>query len=445
MALAQGSGELIWWPWLIAKYGLALLFLLIPACLLQFPLNYAIGTYTLLTGESIFQGFIRLNRWIAFALWILMTISFLWFGSFATAGGTALAALTRFPHGWTLHHQMLFWGEATILVCCIALAGSRIVYTLIERFMWLVVVATLVGLIVACSHPTVLSQVPAFLHGLIIPQRPWPRPWDPTDATTLLTAIAFAGLGGFWTLFYSYWLREKGVGMAKAMGHVEGLGGRKEVVFEVGAVPWKIAHPHISHWRRFLAVDSAIGILGNLFTTLMTCLLAYAVLYPNHLLPEGDELAAVQSRFFEVAWGPAGRVLFLIVAAAFLNDTWMATADAVARIHTDCVLSFFPAARRWSVRRWYLCWLIAVTIVTAGTLFLDQPGVLIQLSAVIGFLGTVSFAGLLWAVNYRVLPRYVDQRLCPKPWAVVGLAMAGVIYLALAVMYLWTRLAHHVR
>jgi len=29
MALAQGSGELIWWPYIIAKYGLTFLFLLI--------------------------------------------------------------------------------------------------------------------------------------------------------------------------------------------------------------------------------------------------------------------------------------------------------------------------------------------------------------------------------------------------------------------------------
>src|SRR5712692_11935505 len=78
LALAQGSGELIWWPYIIAKYGLAFLFLLVPACLLQFPVVYEIGRYTMLTGESIFQGFIRLNRSFAVLLWILMTVSFLW-------------------------------------------------------------------------------------------------------------------------------------------------------------------------------------------------------------------------------------------------------------------------------------------------------------------------------------------------------------------------------
>ena len=48
MALAQGSGELIWWPYLIAKYGLTFLWLLVPACFLQYPLNVEIGRYTLL-------------------------------------------------------------------------------------------------------------------------------------------------------------------------------------------------------------------------------------------------------------------------------------------------------------------------------------------------------------------------------------------------------------
>ena len=437
MALAQGSGELIWWPYIIAKYGLAFLCLLIPACLLQFPINYAIGSYTLLTGETIFQGLIRLNRVVAFGLWVLMTLSFLWFGSFASAGGTALAALTHFPAGWDARGQTLFWGYASIAVFFVALVWSRVIYTVVERFMELVAMTTLVGLVIACSHTTVVSQAPAFLRGLVIPQWPLPRPWDSADATKLLTAITFAGLGGFWTLFYSYWLREKGVGMAKHMGHVEGLAGRHEVAFETGVFPQEAPPSQIARWRRFLMVDSSVGIVGNILTTLMTCLLAYAVLYPRGLLPEKYELAVVQSRFFEVSWGAAGRVLFLVVAAAFLSDTWLATADAVARIHTDCLLSFFPAARRWPVQRWYLACLVAVTVVTCATMTLNEPGRLILLSALIGFLGTVSFAALLYWLNHRWLPRHINPRICPQRWAVVGLLIAGIAYAALAVAYVW--------
>ncbi|MGH8120311.1 MAG: Nramp family divalent metal transporter, partial [Gammaproteobacteria bacterium] len=147
MALAQGSGELIWWPYLIAKYGLTFLFLLIPACLLQYPLTVEIGRYTLLTGESIFHGFIRLHYGLGILLWILMTISFLWFGAFASAGGTALAALTNFPAEWGQRGQTLFWGYLSIAIFFMAIVLSRVIYFLIERVMKFVAVITVVGLV----------------------------------------------------------------------------------------------------------------------------------------------------------------------------------------------------------------------------------------------------------------------------------------------------------
>lgn len=199
MALAQGSGELIWWPYVIAKYGLAFLFLLIPACLLQYPLNYEIGRYTLLTGESIFQGFIRLNRWFTLLLWVLMTMSFLWFGAFASAGGTALAALTHLPSGWTERGQTLFWAYSSMAVFFLAILFSRVVYCLVETVMSVVAVLTLAGLIFACFHPAVLSALPTFLSGLVIPQWPLPRPWEAADNSKLLTAITFAGFSSPWS------------------------------------------------------------------------------------------------------------------------------------------------------------------------------------------------------------------------------------------------------
>ncbi len=222
MALAQGSGELIWWPYMVAKYGLTFVCLLIPACLLQYPLNVEIGRYTLVTGESIFHGFIRLGRGFGILLWVLMTLSFLWFGAFASAGGTAVAALTGFPAGWSARSQTLFWGYLSIGVFLLAIVMSRVVYALVEGFMKVVALVTVVGLVWACAQPAVLAAIPGFLRGLLGPSGPMPRPWDPADATKLLTAITFAGLGGFWILFYSYWLRDKGSGMAAHVGRITG-------------------------------------------------------------------------------------------------------------------------------------------------------------------------------------------------------------------------------
>lgn len=443
LALAQGSGELIWWPRLMAKYGTAFLFLLIPACLLQFPLNYAIGRYTLLTGESIWQGFIRLNRWFALALWLLMTVQFLWFGAFVTAGSTGLAALVDFPQGWGQQARTLLWSWLTIAVLFPSLLFSPTAYRLVERLMWLVAVVTFVGLMVACSQPEVTRFLPEFLRGLAAPSFPpfaaLPRPWDPKDATPLLTAITFAGLGGFWTLFYSYWLREKGAGMASHIGHITSpITGKPEVIPLGGAVPegnhqararWRL-------WRAFLCVDSAIGIGGNILTTLMTCLLAFALLYPKGLVPQEWELVVHQMRFFEVSWGPWGRVLFAVVAASFLSDTWLTTLDAVSRVHTDFVLSYFPWARRWHPRNWYYGIALALTGITVVTMHFASPAALILLSAVLGFVGTVIFTGALLVLNYSWLPPHLPQALRPSPLGGLALGLSWLAYLVLASVYL---------
>ena len=440
MALAQGSGELIWWPYIIAKYGLSFLFLLLPACLLQFPVTYEIGRYTVLTGESIFQGFIRLHRSFAFFLWILMTLSFLWFGAFAAAGGTSLAALTGFPAGWSPRGQTLFWGYASILGFLAAILLSKVIYQMVESFMWGVALLTVVGLLWASANVEVLKAVPAFANGLIFPDLSLPRPWDPADATKLLTAITFAGLGGFWTLFYSYWVRDKGAGMAHYMGRLTGpITGKAEAIPASGFLPIDdTGLAHMRRWRRYLFWDVSIGIGGNLLTTVMTCLLAYALLFPKGLLPQGYELAVVQSRFFEVSWGVLGKTLFLIVAAAFLSDTWLATADAVSRIHTDCLYAFFPKSQSVSPRSWYLIFLFLLTGVTSATMGFAEPGPLILLSAVIGFIGTVLFSVALIFLNHVYLPRHLPSVARPGHLNLIFLILSCIAYFVLAIGYFLT-------
>lgn len=437
MALAQGSGELIWWPYLIAKYGLAFLFLLIPACLLQYPVNYSIGCYTLLTGETIFQGFIRLNRWLGILLWILMTLSFLWFGAFASAGGTALAAMTDFPAGWDVRAQTLFWAYLSMGIFLSAILLARVVYPMIEKVMWFVAIVTALGLLAAAAHPEIRTHLPRFLIGVLRPE-PLTRPWEAADATKLLTALTFAGLGGFWTLFYSYWIRDKGVGMAARMGRVTSpITGKGEMIPDAGFTfeenPANLKA--VGDWKRFLFLDSGVGIFGNIVTTLLTCLLAFALLHPQGLLPKGYEIAVVQAKFFEVSWGAAGKVLFLFVAAAFLSDTWLATLDAVSRIQADFLHSFFPAARQKSFRWWYYFFVGVLTAVTSVTMPLGEPGSLILLSAVLGFIGTVIFTTALLFLNLKLLPSLVPKAACPGRTANLTLGVSAFCYLVLAIAY----------
>lgn len=438
LALAQGSGELIWWPYIVAKYGLAFVFLMIPACLLQIPVNYQIGSYTLLTGESIFQGFIRLNRKFAVFLWVLATLSFLWFGAYASAGGTALAALTHFPAGWTPKAQTLFWAYSSMLFFLMGMILSKVIYQFIEKLMAVVSLITLLGLLCACSHPGVKAHLGDFFRGLAVPSFPSNFVWDPADATKLLTAVTFAGLGGFWTLFYSYWLREKGAGMSAHMGHITGpVTGKREVIPDQGFTfentPENLIE--LKKWKRYLMTDSFIGIAGNIATTLMTCLLAYALLFPKGLLPDKYEIAVVQAQFFQVSWGPAGKIVFLFVAACFLADTWLVTLDCVSRMHSDFVMNFFPRMKKFGAAKCYYLFAAFFTLVTALTMLFNEPGALILTSAVIGFIGTLLFPFALFFLNHRLLKKLVPLEALPGRLALSGLILAGVVYLLLAAVY----------
>ena len=171
---------------------------------------------------------------------------------------------------------------------------------------------------------------------------------------------------------------------------------------------------------------------------MMTCLLAYALLFPKGLLPQHYELAVVQSQFFEVSWGPLGRILFLIVAAAFLSDTWLATVDAVSRIHTDCIYAFSRRARIIPVRSWYLFFVLLLTVVTSITVLLDAPGPLILFSAVIGFVGTVLFSVALVFLNHVVLPRHLPDEAKPGRLSLFFLVLSCLAYGTLAIAYFST-------
>ncbi|HWU83053.1 MAG TPA: Nramp family divalent metal transporter, partial [Methylophilaceae bacterium] len=322
----------------------------------------------------------------------------------------------------------------------LAIVFSRVIYQLIENFMKIVALMSIIGLLWACASPEVLAALPSFAKGLLAPPAAMPRPWDPADATKLLTAITFAGLGGFWILFYSYWLRDKGSGMAGHMGRITGpLAKRPEVVSTEGLLPidHRGNHQAWRTWKRFLKTDVLIGILGNLLTTMMMCLLAWALLFPQGLIPQDYEIAVVQSRFFEVSWGTFGRVLFLLVAAAFLADTWLATADAVSRTQADVVHILFPRARRWPMRKLYFYVLGLLTLITGFTMSLEAPGTLILISAVIGFVGTVIFPVALYRLNHHLLAPTLPHWARPSKFSAYLLGASFVAYAALALTYLW--------
>ncbi|MBM3263566.1 MAG: Nramp family divalent metal transporter [candidate division Zixibacteria bacterium] len=441
--LAQGSGELIWWPYLTAKYGEVFLGLLIPASLMQYWVNVEIARYTITTGETAMTGFSRISRGYAMLLWIGVFLENIWFGAYATAGGAALAELTGLPGGWTPRGQALFWAYTMIGVYLGALFVGRVIYVIIERLTMVVVVVTIAGMVFAVFQEPVLEAAGGFFTALLTPDFEKPANWDPEDLSTVLTAIVFAGAGGFGQLFLSYWMRDKGVGMALYMGRVTNpLRASAEVITSTGYVFADTEENRRAYtgFMRYLKIETIIGIALNFTTTLIMCWLAWALLRPEGIIPKGWELAVVQSAFFEVSWGAVGKSLFLLVAAAFLCDAWLQCTDGFSRMQADFVYSNFPRSHRYHFRSVYFFFVGVFTVLTTVTLPLAEPGQLIIIRGVIAFMAMALFCPGLIYLNYVLLPRVFPSWVKPHPLHRALMFLVTAIYVGGAIWYVVVRL-----
>lgn len=440
-SLAQGSGELIWWPYLTAKYGAAFLGLLLPACILQYFVNQEIIRYTATTGEAFFTGMSRLNKWYAGLLWLMLIVTFLWFGGYASGGATA----TRELFGWPTDPRTgtLFWAYLTIAIFVIAIVFGKVVYQVVEKFMWFITIICVVGLVVAVLNSKVLSTAGPFFAAYFNPVRffiqGFPANWDPKDTDTFLTSICFAGMGGFFNVMYSYWIRDKGHGLAKYFGRVTSpITGEFEVIPDVGYAPEDTEQDRKNYveWMKYLRIDNLIAVGVNAFTVMLMCWLAWAILMPKGEYPRGWKLAVVQSAFFGETIGPWARAIFLIVAAAFLSDSWLGIADAVARMHADFFFANFGFAKRWSFRTWYYIFVGILTAISCTTMLLAQPGPLLLAGGVLNFIAMAIYMPALIYLNYFLVPKHLPSWTRPKTATLVVTALVSAIYLILAIWYL---------
>ena len=437
-AIAQGSGELIWWPYFAAKYGLAFVGLLLPASLIQFFINREVSRYTAITGKGIWSGFLSLGGLFAYPLFLLCFVNFLWLGGYASAGGTALFDLTSFPAGFSDRGGTLFWAYVLMIGFSGVFLFSKIIYKSLENFMKIVSAITIVGLIFTALQPQVRYAAGEFFKNFFNPLSiTWPKTWDTSDSSHLVTAIAFAGMGGFLNLLYSYWMKDKGVGMAKYTEKVKGLlvkdesiDEEKDLIFadtEENKIMWK-------GWLKFLNFDSLLAVSINAITAGLTTFLAFAILFPQGIFPSGWKITVIQAQFFESSLGQAGRILFLLVASAFMIDTWVGLVDGVARQFADFVVKVKSFGKNF--RFWYYFWLGFLILTSLITIAVAQPGALITIIGVISIFGFVFYIPALWYLNYIKLPKTYPSFIKPKKWENFTLWGSWLFYFAVAVWYL---------
>ncbi|NUQ00805.1 MAG: Nramp family divalent metal transporter [Armatimonadetes bacterium] len=430
VGLSIGAGEIIIWPRLAAEFGPTILWAAVLGVFIQLWINLEVGRWTIATGESIFTGYQRV--WRGFAP-IFIAFTFLgWLApGWARASGLSLKGLLVGPEGWG---GDTVWTAITFAVIVVVLFGPKIVYESVEHTIEALVLIVVLGLIaVAVAAGTADTWRDVGLGLLSVGQIPAGIP-----IKDLFGAVAFAGAGGTANLFYSYYLRDKKIGMGARVPQLTNpFRSRSEAAVSSGfdylETPQN-AH-HFRAWLRYVIADQAIFFFFlNALTMMLFIFGALAVLRPNGLVPAPGRLIFDEATVLSRIWGRPGQVIFLLVGFATLFSTQLTVVDGVARSLADMIHTSFRFAQRRSQNWWYLIcaagWIIAGCWLTfvMERLKVSDLGFILN-SAYMGGLAMAVYVPLTLYLNLRHLPRSAR----PAPLNIVMMVVATGVYVGFAI------------
>jgi hypothetical protein len=457
VGLSVGAGEIIIWPRMVAEHGAGMVWAAVLGVFLQLWVNFEIGRWTVATGETMYTGFARV--WRGFApLFILLTVLGWLAPGWAQASGSALKALVggpRFAEG-TFFGSMTFWTMLTFGVVILLLFGPKLVYRSVEKSIEVMVLTITVGLILVAVAVGTVDTWGELGRGVVnVGYKP-----EGVTVKQLFIALVFAGAGGTSNLFYSFYLRDKNIGMGALIPDLQNpLRGRSETVPSTGFSYAETSEnaQRFRSWFRYIMIDQAMFFwFLNTFTLLLFIFGALAVLHRggiNSEVPAEGTLIWDESKILGEVFGQwggdlggtLGRSIFLLVGVATLFSTQLALVDGVSRSISDIIYTNIPAARKRGVSWWYM--VIALAWIAVGCLItfemerrqIKELGVLFNAAYMGGFAMAV-YVPLTLYINLRYLPPSAR----PAPLNIVMMIAATVLYCGFAgfcivseVMALW--------
>jgi hypothetical protein len=257
----------------------------------------------------------------------------------------------------------------------------------------------------------------------------------------LLGAAAFAGAGGGQNLCQSNWIRDKGFGMGKYVPRLVSPVTGEEIAAaaEVRSYTFEPTAENMVRWRRwwrFANVEQTWTFAAvSIVTICLTSMLAHSTLYGQPGLPNNAGFLKIEGERLQTLVAPWFGLLFWATGAFSLFGSAMGITDYTSRLTADVLKSTYLRDSAVSESRLYF-WLVwGLVALGCGILLmgLNQPMVLLVISACVG--GTMMFlySALLIQLNRRHLPAPIRIR----AGRLAGLVWAIVFFGFLAGMTLW--------
>jgi hypothetical protein len=438
LGAALGSGELLFWPVLIAESNWTLYWVFWIGLLTNFVINTELQRWTMATGESIFKGFNRLNSvWP----WFFLATGFFHIGwpGWAASGSEVLAAWT----GLVPRADWWILGIITMVIIWLSYMAGPVLYNIVEKAqtaMMIIAIICAVLLVFLVDSVGQLANAPA---GAIafgsIPSG--------VDLVVLISALGATGAGGYNNLTQSLWAREKGFGMSSYQGRVKNpIRGSDEPEETHGGYTFRPTETNLKRWKawwrviqqeHFLTFVVGAFIIGTLVMTITTK-------YVPANSPIDPSTAAIEMWISGIIPEFGGLATFLMYAllTIALFSTQYALTEVFVRNSADIIYEHLGRERGWSLNRLFLGLLTVFVlwgIIIIGLQF-QKPWILLVLGLAIGTAMMWPYSALTIILSVTRLPEHTQPgwgRIIAMWWATGLLGYASILLIGrAAVRYL---------
>ncbi|PIR42171.1 hypothetical protein CO058_02770 [candidate division WWE3 bacterium CG_4_9_14_0_2_um_filter_35_11] len=425
IGLGLGTGELILWPYLVANWGLGIIWGAALGITMQFFLNMEIERYALANGESVFVGFARLYKKIP--IWFILStaIAFSWPG-FSAAAASVLKPFGLENTAWVAVSMLLLSGAILTL--------GPVLYKTVEGFQKILVSVGIPLILFIVLYVIDLESVGILIKGMVGVGDGYLFAPKTLPFMSFLAAFAYSGAGGNLNLAQSFYIKEKGYGMGKYAGRITSLiTGKQENVKLEGTTfePNPEQVKTFYRWWKMVNIEHFIVFWGlGLITILLLALLSYITVFGNPNNTEGINFIYNQAQVITTRIGPVFGALLLLVTSFMLFSTQLSVIDASGRILTENLVLLMPNIKNKGniIPKIYYSaiWILisfGILVLLKGT---SEPKFLIILGAVLNAFCMFVFSGILIKLNTKLLPKAIHPSLIRKIIVYTTFAFFGV-------------------
>lgn len=405
LGMGLGSGELILWPSLVAKFGLGIIWGALVGITFQFFINMEVERYTLATGESVFVGIARKLK-IFSPLWFIFStlIPWMWPGIVASSS-TLLAAAMGIKYSPYVPITLLF-------VIGIILTLGPVLYKTQETFQKTLIflsVPLIFLLVIFFAQPADWGTLASGLIGK--GDTYWLLPIG-IPLAGFLGAFAYSGAGGNLNLAQSFYIKEKGYGMGKYSGRITSvLTGKSEDIELTGTI-FNNNSLNIKYyrlwWKRINIEHFLVFWATGLVTMLSLAFIAYLTVFGD----QGTGLGFVINEALVIGQRtiPVVGTVFLLIGASMLFSTQLSVLDATSRIMSENLLVLLPTKIKTSNLPkvfYFFLWFQIIAGIIIFSLGFTEPLFLVTLGAVLNAMAMVVYIALLLFLNTTSLHKAI--------------------------------------